>query len=462
MPVQTKEKPSSIWGRYEHILSLFFPELVTLFILYSALNLIDSRLIAELRSTATYAILGVSNNFIFLVQKFGEGFLTVMIVLCGTENGAGRYKRVGEIVQECFWLISLLGFVIAGILFLGAPSIYAAVGIKGEMLELGIPYLRLKAVSIFLMYAYFAFMGFMRSIRNTRILMIFFALGATTFVFFDYALILGKFGFPAMGLQGSALAYIIQYAAMLLGSLIYIFVKHRKSPYAVKYFSGGVSLGMFKETFLSALPVFIDKLSVSLSFIWMAKLLAPMGAVVLASYVLVKDMGLIIMLPSIALSQVMTSLASNYLGNNDWEALRDSMKRSILIAAIFMAVTLAGVFLFTSEIIAIFDKKGEFTSIAAQVIPLISVMFLVDAIQTVLSGTMRGIGEFRLVMLVRVIILGGFYFPTTYAMTHLLIDIPVETSFILYYSTYYTAQALMIAVYSYRFVQLSQKHLATA
>lgn len=461
MSKQTEAKPRSIWRNYEPILNLFFPELITLFILYSALNLIDARLIAELRSTATYAILGVSNNFIFLVQKFGEGFLTVMIVLCGTENGAGNFKRAGKIVQECFWLISVLGFVIAGILFIGAPAIYSAVGIKGEMLQLGIPYLRLKAVSIFLMYAYFAFMGFMRSIRNTRILMNFFALGATTFVFFDYALVLGKFGFPAMGLQGSALAYIIQYGIMLSGSLLYVFVKHRRSPYEVSYFSGGVSLSMFRETFLSALPVFLDKLAVTLSFIWMAKLLAPMGAVVLASYVLVKDMGLIIMLPSIALSQVMTSLASNHLGNNDWDSLKDSIKKSIIIAVIFMCATLAAVFLFTEDIISIFDKKGEFTSIASQVIPLISTMFLVDAIQTVLSGTMRGIGEFRLVMLVRVIILGGFYFPTTFAMSYWLTEIPVETSFVLYYSTYYTAQALMIGVYSYRFVQIGNKRLAS-
>ena len=118
---------------------------------------------------------------------------------------------------------TLVGGIISLALFVGAPAIYSWYGVPQSMADLGVPYLRLRAVGIFFMFLYFSFIGFLRGIKNTRVPMMLFVLGACFFMFFDFALIKGQFGFPALALQGSAIAFLIQQLVMCIGALIYLF-----------------------------------------------------------------------------------------------------------------------------------------------------------------------------------------------------------------------------------------------
>ena len=144
-----------------------------------------------------------------LLIKVAEGLSVGTVVLGGSYNGMQEYKRVGRTLRDAFWVAIVTGAIIASLLFFGAYWIYRVYGISADMIPLATPYLRLRAVGIFLMFIAFSFIGFLRSVKNTRAAMMIFASGVVTFVFFDYILIFGMLGFPAMGLQGSAMASIL-------------------------------------------------------------------------------------------------------------------------------------------------------------------------------------------------------------------------------------------------------------
>ena len=69
------------------------------------------------------------------------------------------------------------------------------------MIALGVPYLQLRAISVFFQSIYFAFVGFLRGIKRPRVPMYVYIVGAIVFLFFDYGLIFGRFGLPQMGFQ---------------------------------------------------------------------------------------------------------------------------------------------------------------------------------------------------------------------------------------------------------------------
>ena len=179
---------------YERIIRYFIPEFITALVLYSFLKLLDAAWIAHLKSTSMYATLGVTNTLLHFIIKVAEGLSVGTIVLTGCYNGIEKFKEAGRSLVDAFWTTVFLGLTISGGLYFGAPYIYAWYGVPVDMIAMGVPFLRLRALSILFMFVYFALIGFLRGIKNTKAPMSIFMIGALVFIFFDYALIFGKFG----------------------------------------------------------------------------------------------------------------------------------------------------------------------------------------------------------------------------------------------------------------------------
>ena len=70
----------------KNILSYFFPELITAFILFSAINLIDLYFIAQLQLTSSYTTSGITNTLFHFINIFHKnpsfwGRLWILILL---------------------------------------------------------------------------------------------------------------------------------------------------------------------------------------------------------------------------------------------------------------------------------------------------------------------------------------------------------------------------------------------
>jgi len=162
---------------YTSILRFFIPEFITAFLLYSAPLWLDAYFVSQLKSTATYATLGASNNLLHFITKIAEAFSISAIVLSGQFNGRGEYEEAGAAARDVISVTGVLGLLAALFLYIGAPYIYQWHGVSQEMIDQGVPFLRLRALSVFFMFLYFAVVGFLRGIKNTRVPMKIFIAG---------------------------------------------------------------------------------------------------------------------------------------------------------------------------------------------------------------------------------------------------------------------------------------------
>lgn len=330
--------PVSIQGEsYKALWGYFYPELITAFLLYTALTIIDGRFIALLGNSSAYATLGVTDTLVHFIMKIADGFSVGMVVLSGQYNGIGAYHRTGKTVTDAFWITALLGACVAVLLYFGAFAVYRFYEVPQEMVTLGVPYLRLRAIGIFLNFAYFALIGFLRGVKNTRVPMVLFVVGSLFFLFFDYVLIFGAWGFPALGLQGSAMAFIIQYAVMLIGALWYIGRHAEYRKYAITFFSP-VHWQTIKSLLHLSWPVMIDKASFALCYIWLAKMVACMAkgadpsCIALPTYSFMKFALQVLILPGIAFAQVVTFLVSNDYKAQNWQRIKVNITRALVLS----------------------------------------------------------------------------------------------------------------------------------
>lgn len=439
---------------YTKILKYFYPELITSFLLYSALNILDSYFIADLKMTAAYATSGVTNTLFHFITKIAEGFSIGMVVLCGQYNGIGQVSKIGKSVSDAFWTTCIVGGIIASILYAGAYIIfYTFYEIPGEMVSLCVPFVRLRAIGVFFNFISFALIGFLRGVKNTRITMYIFMLGALVFITCDWLLIYGNCGCPAMGIQGSALASVIQYSVMLAASLLYILCNKENRKYGIQLFSA-LEWSNVRNLVQLSWPVMLDKASLAVCRMWLVKMIAGMsklkGTMVLASFVVVEDMGRFALLPGLAFAQVITFLVSNDFRAQNWDNIASNIRKVLLIAAVMVASILLLFTVGARFIIQFFDKNGTFIDFAADLIPIVSVLTFFDLLQLILAAALRGATDVKKVMSVRILIGALYFVPASYMLSRLSVD-NMFLKFILVYGSLHVGNLLMGIMYIVRF-----------
>ena len=436
--------------KYSTLLRYFFPEFITNFLLYAMPFWLDAAFIGSLSSVETYATLGVTNSFLHLIIKVGEALSVGTVVLSGQFNGQNSFENVGRTLRDAFWLTTLLGITFGSILFFGASTIYAWYGVSEEITRIGVPFLRLRAVGVLCMFIYLALIGFLRGIKNSRTPMKIFIFGSILFIFFDYVLIFGEWGFPAMGLQGSAVATIIQYGSMMTIALGYVLFNKKNLKYGIKLFSGFTDTSYIKHLLSLSWPVVLDKSIMAWAYIWLGKMIATMGTNGIAAFCAVKDMERLAFLPALAFAQIITFLVSNDMGTQNWDNIKINIKKILFLASSMVTVVLIFFIYKQEHILNLFDKKGDFTQLAMQAFPLLSIFIIFDLLQLILSGALRGTGNVRIVMIVRFITCFCYFVPVSYLLSRY--NFQNETlQLVLLYGSFYLGNALMSIWYIRRF-----------
>jgi Na+-driven multidrug efflux pump len=277
----------------------------------------------------------------------------------------------------------------------------------------------------------------------------FFMLGGIVFVFFDYVLMFGKLGFPALQLQGSAIASVIQYAVMLCAIIAYVVIDPKCRQYSFHAFKS-FDRHLVRDIWRLSWPVVIDKTSLTFAKLWLVRLIAPMGKMVIAGFTVISDMEQFAFVPALALAQVITFLVSNDYGIKNWMAIKNNTKKVMFLASIIVLSIVVFFSLVPGIIIGLVDKKNIFTRFATLAFPLLSTVVIFDVFQIILAGALRGASNVKTVMATRVMVTLFMFVPISFFASIAPIANPV-IKFVLIFGSYYISNGVMSIVFVYRF-----------
>lgn len=424
------------------ILSYWLPELVSVFIIIALPPLFDAYLVATLNSTAAYGALGMATNFLHTLVKLSEAIPVAAIAIIGRHNGAKRYAQCGKELITTFWTTVILGATQFVVIFFAATTIYQWLGVPREMAIIGAPFLRLRSVGVFLAFVLWAFMGFMRAVKNTRAPMYITLLGTLSYLCCSAILIQGRLGFPACGIYGAAIAAIVQYSIMLAAAIWYI---RNNSDYH-KYLHR-LNIFLFNgaqiwQLLTMSVPIIIDKSSLAFSYVWLSKMIAPMGTHAIATFDIIKNLERSAIMPAAAFAQVITFLVSNRLGARDKNGAKSNIIKVLGIG--FLLVGIAVILLCTHAHFFV-SRISPNPNITAFAVPLLQVMSLLagfDFLQLILAGALRGAGNVKVVMWARFICCMFFFLPLSYMLSSYSFS-SEQVKFGAIYGAFYLNTALM-------------------
>lgn len=203
-------KQQAFWKNRDFIKSMLAVALPVSvqFLISTSINMADTVMISSLGG-AEIAAVGLVNQFVFFFMVATFGFCSAGSVFFSQFFGRGDMPGVRRYLSITLQLTTILSivFTVASLIF--PEEIMGLLIPDAEVIELGTGYLKIISLTFIMSSISQCFNTVLRSCNRASEPLKVSIVSFLTNVLFNYILIFGKFGFPAMGIVGAALGTLI-------------------------------------------------------------------------------------------------------------------------------------------------------------------------------------------------------------------------------------------------------------
>ena len=187
-----------------------------------AISFTDTLMIGRLGSTElAAAVLGTQLVFLVLITISGFGIAVTPIVAradsIGDQRGVRRAVRMGN------WAVTAIS-AIAMVPLFWSEQWFLFTGQDPQVSALAADYVEIALFTLIPATIIFVLRSFLSALERTQVVLWTTILGVIANAFFDYVLIFGKFGMPAMGVRGAAFASVGTMLVMMSALIVYTLV----------------------------------------------------------------------------------------------------------------------------------------------------------------------------------------------------------------------------------------------
>ncbi|UCF04645.1 MAG: MATE family efflux transporter [bacterium] len=392
------------------IIHLAYPVIVGM-ISHTVLNLVDTAMVGRLGDVALGAV-GLGSFFVMVtVLIFGSlGVGTQAIT--ARRLGENRTEEFVRIAFNAFLLSCIVGIVVSLAGYGSSTWIFHRLSDRPEIVEKGIPYLRIRFLGIFSLIIIFTLRGYAFGMARVRIDMIVSLIVNLLNIVLNYFLIFGHWIFPRLEVSGAALASVI---STVVGLVIYLLSIRYRIIERLPHDDHGYRLSrelVGRIARISA-PRAIQSFSI-LGFIVFLSLIGKIGVGELAiSNIIFKAFNFSFMI-GLAIGAASATLVGRSLGQGNGELAARYGWHSVGLGTLGMGCIGILFMLFPRQIMGVFTHVPD--TIEKGVLPfrLLGAFQFIDGAGIVLSRTLQGAGSTLYVMISEMVAVWCVLIPFSY------------------------------------------------
>lgn len=371
-----------------------------------AIGLTDSLMLGRLSLEALGAI-GIASSVYVIILTIGTGLLFPVMVLVSQARGAGRSRTVPVIIRQGLWIAAIVSIPGCALLW-RLEEILLASGQLPELARMAGLYMDYFLLTVFPAFVSSVFIYAFIAMGWTGTIAVISWFGVGVNVVLDYALIFGKFGAPAMGIEGAALASIIVYIACFALFLALLFsrlprvgdmVFHRIWKPNRKMLARLVQLGWPKT-----LELMMKNGLISVS----ALLAGWFGTQAVAAHTIASQItGLLGAVVSMALANAVSTRIGIATGRNNRAAMAHVVKSGLLLFFLLMLPLIAVFGVFPQWMVTLFVGSGPkaqaLLPVATPLIMAVAFFVLADGLRMIAGQALNGLSDMRAPALIAVV-----------------------------------------------------------
>jgi multidrug resistance protein, MATE family len=391
-------EPTNMRGEVRAMLRIAGP-LVAAELGWMLQGVIDTMMVGRLPySAAAIGGTAIANMLFYSTVIFIEGLLMGMDPLVAQGFGAKRYEDCHRTFFGGMWLILPLAPLQMLLVWNALPWI-RAYGVDPAVMVQAREFMIALVWSSLPLLVYFVLRHYLQAMNHVHIVM--FTLVSANLVnwLFNWLLIYGHAGFPAMGVRGSGWATVIArayMAAVLAGYLMWIDRRDHMRVFAIAHER---AFKILREILRYGIPSGVQiELELAVFFI-SAVWIGTLGASPIAAHQVALNVVAMTYMVPLGIGAAAAVRVGQAIGRRDPHGARRAGWVAIVMGAGFMA--LCGIALVTAPhaIARAFSDNENVVVAAVSLLQVGAIFQLFDGIQVVSAGALRGAGETRLPML---------------------------------------------------------------
>lgn len=194
-------------------------------LLVMMLGAVDTFMLSRYSDNSVAAV-GVVNQIMNLIFLLFEVISLGTSILCSQYIGAKRQDKVVQVVGISLIFNLLSGIIVSAGLYLSADRLLMMMGLRPDLMSYGLPYMKIVGGFAFLQAISLSLSAALRSADKAKYPMYVSMIVNVLNIFGNYVLIFGKFGMPALGVEGAAISTSLCRFVSVVILLVVLFKKH--------------------------------------------------------------------------------------------------------------------------------------------------------------------------------------------------------------------------------------------
>ncbi len=349
------------------------------------------------------ASVALGNLYFFMTTSFGMGTLFALDPLVSQAFGAGDRAGIARAFQRGF-VIAIGLAVFSSLLLMPGRPLLTFLRQPTDVIPLAANYALVSIPGVLPFYCFIVLRQSLQSMGRVGPIVVVILLANVANVFFNWVLIFGNLGAPAMGAIGSAWATTLSRWFMLFTLLAVAWPLIR--PYLRPLRPDALDIGPLLRMCRLGIPIGIQFFLEFGVFGAIGILMGTLGTIPMASHQVAINLASITFMMAVGVTQATTILVGQAVGSGDPERARRSAGAGLVITGTLMSFTGATFLLIPGLLARIYTPDQEVVALAATLIPVAGIFQIFDGLQAVGSGVLRGVGDTFAPMLVNLV---GFW-----------------------------------------------------
>ena len=338
---------------YGRIWKIAYPILISL-VMEQMIGMTDTAFlgrVGEIEIGAS-ALAGVYYMVIFML---GLGFSIGVQIIIGRRNGEGHYRKAGEVFWHGLYFLLALAVVITAASEWLSPKIMGLIISSNNIYNASLSYIRWRVMGLIFGFSTAMFRAFYIGTTQTKALSINSLVMLLSNVLFNWALIFGKFGFPALGIAGAAIGSTLAELVSLIFFIVYTAKRCDTEKYALDR-PARISKETMKSIFsVSGWTMIQNFLSISTWFIFFL-FIEHTGERALAVSNIIRNISGLIWMVLMAFASTCSTLVSNAIGEGRNDLVLPIVGKLLKISYILIIPLLLLFSLFPEYVIRIYTN----------------------------------------------------------------------------------------------------------
>ncbi len=385
-------KIQSLRGQLRPMLALALP-VVSAELGWMAMGVVDVIMVGRVSAEAIGGV-GVGRAVFVTITVFGMGLLLGLDTVVSNAFGAGRKDDCDRYLIHGIY-ISVL-FTVPGMLLLNwVAPLLRVWGVDPGVLDSTLPYLAAINWSLLPLLLYTTFRRYLQAVNLARPVMIALISANLVNVVFNWILIFGNLGAPALGAEGAGWASLASSVYMALFLFAAIRIHDRETGGEMFRGTLTVELRRIRRLIGLGLPVALTlvlEVGVFALGTTLAGLLEPHW---LAAHQIALTMASVTYMVPLGVSSAAAVRVGQALGRNDPAAAGRAGWVALIVGTGFMLFPVLAFLIVPRLLLRIFTTDPRVIAAGVSLLAVAAVFQLFDGLQVVATGAMRGVGNTR-------------------------------------------------------------------